>query len=135
MTYYDTLSYDIADLCGAYSKALVTKMQSAQMASGVMERELPGTPGIMVYVPVDVDTLMTGPSEAVVKQHARELKFLAELNIGDLHAIRDLFKGEDLKMAISEEVLESMKNDLVDEIKILDGEKVLVILEKGDWTV
>ena len=135
MTYYDTLSYDIADLCDAYSKALVTKMQKVQMASGVMERELPGIPGIMAYVPADADSLKAGPTEAVVKQHSRELEALAKLNIGDLRAIRDLFNGEDLEMAISEEVLESMKNDLVDEIKILDGEKVLVILEEGDWTV
>ena len=135
MTYYDTLSYDIAELTDTYSKSLVAAMQSVQLKSGVMERELPGMPGIMAYVPADADTLMTGPSETVVKQHARELELLAKINIGDTRAIRDLFKGEDLKMAISEEVLESMKNDLVDEIKILDGEKVLVILEKGDWTV
>ena len=135
MTYYDTLSYDIAELSDTYSKSLVAAMQSVQLKSGVMERELPGAPGIMAYVPADAESLMAGPSETVVKQHDRELKFLAKLNIGDLHAIRGLFKGEDLKMAISEEVLESMKNDLVDEIKILDGEKVLVILEKGDWTV
>ena len=137
MTYYETVTYDIQDIIDTYVRRLSDKMYEAQPAPGVIEVEHPDVPGLFVYAPSTGDTIKKITPETELK-FAEELETGARLIDRDVEAIRTLFKNGEILMLLPDkphiDIIESIENDLVEKLEILDGAEVLVSIDSTDWS-
>ena len=137
MTYYETVTYDIQDVIDTYMRNLSDKMYEAQPDPGVIEVDHPDVPGLKVYAPSSGDIIkkVTPETERLFEE---ELETAARLADRDADAIRTLFKNGEILMILPSkpyiDIIESIENDLVEKLEILDGADVLVSIDSTDWS-
>ena len=78
---------------------------------------------------------MTPETERLFEE---ELETAARLADKDKDAIRALFKNGEILMLLPDkphiDIIESIENDLVEKLEILDGGEVLVSIDSTDWS-
>ena len=137
MTYYETVTYDIQDVIDTYIDNLSDKMYEAQPNPGVIEVEHPDVPGMKIFAPASGDVIKKITPDTELK-FAEELARGAHLIDRNVEEIRAMFKsGEILAFLPSKpyiDIIESIENDLVEKLEILDGDEVLVSIDSSDWS-
>ena len=137
MTYYETVRYDIQDIINTYMRNLSDKMYEAQPNPGVIEVEHPDVPGLFVYAPATPGGVkkITPETERLFEE---ELETAARLADRDKDAIRTIFANGEILMLLPDkpyiDIIESIENDLVEKLEILDGDDVLVSMESDEWS-
>ena len=87
------------------------------------------------------------PSPETLLKHEAKLKAIEELFSNNIIILRELFEDGHTLMLLGRaipkdeyglecsDVVDSLKNNLVDEIIIRDHDKTLIILQEGEWTI
>jgi len=143
-TYYPTVTYDIKDIRISYVIELMNQLVTKEANSSVIEVDVEGHPGVKAYAAGDGQ--LRAPSDAVLKVFDEKTKKVAAGLLGDVDGIRQLFadgntnmllsqaKSENRSMSECSDILNSLEAGLVDEIRIVDGDTILVSLQEGEWS-
>jgi len=144
-TYYPTVIYDMTDIRKSFVETLMVQLMSAEQESAVELAPVEGYVDLEAFVAARPGP--RAPSAATLDKFDSQLSAIEELFSNNTIILRELFEDGHTLMLLGRaiakdeyglectDVVDSLKNNLVDEIIIRDHGKTLIILQEGEWTI
>tara|TARA_R110001583_G_scaffold141_1_gene1424 strand:+ start:381 stop:752 length:372 start_codon:yes stop_codon:yes gene_type:complete len=123
----------------------MAQLVTSEVNSSIIEVDVDGHPGVKAYAAGDGRAHL--PSEATLEKFQARVEEAQAGLTGDADDIRQMFADGNTSMLLRHaksqnrsaeecsEILNSLEGGFVDEIRIVEGDKILVSLQEGDWTV
>ena len=144
-TYNNSVTYDMTDIRQSFLETLMVQLLEAEQESAVELAPVDGYPGLEAFVAARPGP--RAPSPTTLKRFERQLQAIEELFSNNTIILRELFEDGHTLMLLGRavpkdeygleclDVVDSLKNELVDEIIIRDHGEIIVILQEGEWTI
>jgi len=144
-TYYPTVVYDMSDIRESFMETLMVQLIAAEQDSSIELVPVEGYPDLKAFAPARPGP--RPPSAATLAKFDSQLRAIEELFSNNTIILRELFEDGHTLMLLGRaipkdeyglecsDVNNSLKNNLVDEIIIIDHDETLIILQEGEWTI